>query len=192
MAARDYSKRNHRIHSITCLHCRQPALVTANTVRFCSHSCARKSQAQPIEQRFWPKVDQSGDCWTWRGSVDSGGYGTIKGATNQNLKAHRVSWVLAKGDIPRGLDVLHRCDNRRCVRPEHLFLGTDTENMADMVQKGRSAKLPGERNPAAKLTPEQVNEIRQSKEFSTTLAARFGVHKETVGRIRRGLSWGHG
>lgn len=87
--------------------------------------------------RFWEKVDRSGDCWTWIPTARSGfGYG--KFAINRTMiNAHRASWILNFGEIPDGRFVLHKCDNPPCVRPDHLFLGTHTDNMRDMLSKGR-------------------------------------------------------
>lgn len=89
--------------------------------------------------RFWNKVDRSGDCWTWQGSRDRKGYGRV--SVNQRpVLAHRFSWTLSHGPIPDGLCVLHKCDNPPCVNPEHLFLGTIADNNRDMVAKGRHAR----------------------------------------------------
>ena len=89
----------------------------------------------PLEIRFWSKVNKTETCWLWTASLDKAGYGYFKALNQRN--AHRVSWAMHKGPIPNGMWVLHKCDVRNCVNPEHLFLGDQFANMADMVSKGR-------------------------------------------------------
>lgn len=88
------------------------------------------------EERFWSKVDKSGDCWVWIASTSSKGYGKFW-FRNWHWRAHRVSWILANGEIPEGMHILHECDNPPCVNPDHLTSGTQLDNMKDKVQKGR-------------------------------------------------------
>jgi len=94
----------------------------------------------PIEMRFWSKVTKGAGCWEWTASTDHKGYGKLAegGRQGRTLSAHRVSYELNVGPIPDGLLVLHRCDNPPCVRPDHLFVGTHTDNAQDMAKKGRS------------------------------------------------------
>ena len=86
--------------------------------------------------RFWQKVNVTPTCWLWTASQNSDGYGVFS-LDARTLRAHRVSWTLHAGKIPEGLCVLHSCDVRNCVRPAHLFLGTQRDNMVDASQKGR-------------------------------------------------------
>lgn len=107
-------------------------------------------------------------------------------------------WEWEKGEIPEGLQILHKCDNRACVNPDHLFLGTQKDNMDDMNAKGRGASgdavaSKGEDNPKAKLTEDDVHEIRRLRPTMslTKLAAKFKVHVATIKRIMNGKRWGH-
>lgn len=96
-----------------------------------------------MEERFWRRVQKTDSCWTWVGSLDGHGYGQIRASgprdvTLMILRAHRYSYELHVGPIPEGLNVCHHCDNPRCVRPDHLFVGTARDNAIDMVRKGRN------------------------------------------------------
>jgi hypothetical protein len=135
--------------------------------------------------RFWSKVDKSGDCWEWQGAINSEGYGNI-GTNRKTYLAHRVS-LLLDGQDPTGQQVRHQCHNRRCVRPNHLLLGTYRQNVDDGVRDRRYAY--GERHGHAKLTWAQVQEIRESDEPLSTLAQRFGVTPSTVFSVRSGRRW---
>lgn len=148
----------------------------------------------PVRIRFWRKVlvdTPLEACWEWTGSRWNG-YGTLSGDGGATLKAHRASWSLFRGEIPNGLHVLHHCDNRACVRPSHLFLGTNRDNMQDMVNKGRSNR--GEKNGQSRLTEQLVRDIRAARKSGETLssiAARIGVDHVTVWQAARHKRWGH-
>ena len=113
-----------------------------------------------IMERFWNKVKRAAleDCWEWQGCRNPKGYGQIK--TTVGSLAHRFSFFLHYGELPYGYHVCHRCDNPRCVNPNHLFLGTDMANQHDSIAKGRARKARGTAAPTAKLTPFAVREIR--------------------------------
>jgi hypothetical protein len=100
---------------------------------------------------FWSRVDTSGDCWEWQGARVSKGYGSLA-IEGRAATAHRRSWELTYGPIPTGMHVLHRCDNPPCVRPDHLWLGTNTENVYDSMAKGRRDHLTGSRLPPSTCT----------------------------------------
>lgn len=146
-----------------------------------------------LEARFWAKVKKSDGCWEWT-AMKRRGYGRIArdGKGSGMLTAHRLSWEFAHGTIPEGILVLHKCDNPSCVRPDHLFLGTYGDNAADRVAKGREGDRSGEKNGRAKLTSEQVAEIRQlhaeGKSYRD-LASAYGVNYSHVGHIVNGDNW---
>lgn len=144
-----------------------------------------------IENRFWAKVKKTSACWLFLGNKTWNGYGTIGVSGYVNRLAHHVSWILHKGAIPEGLKVLHHCDVRNCVRPDHLWLGTVAENQQDMVKKGRSAN--GEKAGNAKLTWKKVDKIRADyatgKYFQHDLAKKYGVLSQEIQRIVRGKRW---
>jgi hypothetical protein len=148
----------------------------------------------PINERFWKKVVVGPWCWLWVGpTYRNSGYGCLN-VLGKMLLSHRMSWVMAFGSIPSGMCVLHRCDNRPCVNPSHLFLGTKSDNMKDMMAKGRYVRsgFPGELNPSAKLTASQVAEIRTrlaSGETKAAQARRYGVCHSTISLISSGMTW---
>lgn len=127
-------------------------------------------------------------CIEWHGHRNYAGYG-IKWIGEKRYRAHRLAWVEAYGQIPNDLCVLHRCDNRACINPDHLFLGTRGDNAKDRDAKKRWHPRFGEDNGFNKLTEKQARLIKYSSTASKILAARFGVHKETINAIRRGLTW---
>lgn len=159
------------------------------------------NKPRPIEERLWRHVDQRGptlipelgECWIWIGATDKKNYGKIQAGTfaaPRLVQTHRVSYEIAYGPIPTGSNVLHRCDNPPCLRPTHLFVGTYADNARDKVAKGR--QIRGENHPAAKLTNEQVREIR-SLDWEVTspgaVAKRYGVSYFTIRKILRGDSY---
>lgn len=151
---------------------------------------ARKS----LEERFWGKVEKSAGCWIWTATKNRQGYGRIR-SSGKTARAHRISWELANGPIPDGMDILHRCDNPACVNPAHLFLGTDDDNMRDKENKGRGNHAVGMVHGRSKLTADQVREIRRlystGQYLQRELGKRFGVHQTTIGYICRRESWAH-
>lgn len=146
-------------------------------------------------EEFWNKVAKSEGCWEWQGSRNGQrkGYGSFW-YRGRHHRAHRFAWTLANGEIPPGLLVCHRCDNPPCVRPDHLFLGTNEDNMADMRAKGRArnGQKCGEMNSNAILTAAQVKELRQLRDAGysfRSIAARMGLSKATVIAAARGETW---
>jgi hypothetical protein len=158
---------------------------------------------------FWSKVDSSGGddaCWEWLGTRGSSGYGEVR--VNKRLqKAHRRAWELTNGPIPEGKVVCHRCDNPGCCNPKHLFVGTHSDNMADMVAKGRQQRdgwkhwnplrkwAKGEASGSAKLTEAQVREIRRRFEAGgiskVQLGREYNVTDVLIGKIVNKQVWTH-
>lgn len=138
------------------------------------------------------RTDQTGDCWIWTGPRSTYGYGALRYKGRRHSFAHRVMWQLMYGSIPSTLCVCHRCDNRLCIRPEHLFVGTNQENHEDKISKGRQAR--GERG-YAKLTESEVLEIRRLHESGAAgfrkIARQFGVSATNVKAIVLRQSWKH-
>lgn len=132
------------------------------------------------------------ECWEWLGGRDSSGYGNIR-HEGRNLGTHRVAYLLLVGPIPEGMRVLHKCDFPACINPEHLFLGTQQDNMDDMRAKGRNDYIfnKGGRNGRASLTEQQVIEIKRQLSFSTNvgLAAKYNVTQMVISHIRHRWTW---
>ena len=138
--------------------------------------------------RFEEKFVKGDSCWLWTAALGGKGYGHFW-FEGHPRPASQVSHMLYIGPIPDGLFVLHRCDNRRCVNPEHLFLGTNKENMDDMVSKGRQAK--GAALGTAKLTEAQARAIREDKRSQRAIGRDYGVSHTVVGQIKSGAIWRH-
>lgn len=149
-----------------------------------------------FEQKFWSRVDKTGECWEWTMCRAANGYGHVWDTRcDKQRTAHRVAYELAFGRIPRGKYVCHRCDNPACCRPDHLFAATAKENQADMRAKGRQKNPKGEQAPRAILTEVQVRQIKALyvpyRVTYNQLAKRFGVNPVTVGDVMRGATWKH-
>ncbi len=171
-------------------------------------------RAKPLADRFWPHVAKTDDgCWLWTGYRAANGYGRIPVPRLNHKRpwtigwAHRVSYALNVGPITEGLSVLHRCDNPQCVRPDHLFLGTQRDNIQDAARKGRTARgdrsfarlhperlQRGEQRPNAKLTLAIATEIRARLinapvGTAAALARTYGVSPAIICGIRKGKLW---
>lgn len=154
-----------------------------------------KGLSPTLQERFWRRAVIKDGCWSWIGSRNEHGYGILGNVRgNSALRAHRVSWWIHYGLIPRGMFVCHHCDNPECSNPGHLFLGGYLENNRDARAKGRSYCPRGEDAPSAKLTEAQVREIRASLAHGAGVRAtarRFGIDNRCIRAIRDRESWAH-
>lgn len=168
--------------------------------RFKKHGTtdAGKWTQAPVDVRFWRYVEKQDGCWLWSGkSLNSVGYGTIStgGSGSGKLLAHRLSYEIHHGEIPVGMVVMHSCDNRLCVNPEHLSIGTQSQNLKEMHARGRQPVIPphkcGEDSKRSKLKEVQVLEIIKSKDSRREQAERYGVSVKTIEMIQKGRLWKH-
>jgi len=163
----------------------------------CSPKCRTDGSVKPIEKRVWSKVawdDSEDDCWPWIGNRGKHGYGLFSFTPRRRVFAHRIVWELANGrPLLRTEFICHRCDNPPCVRPSHLFVGTQAENLADMRTKGRHSR--GESRPAAKLTEAQVREIRLYYATGTVsqgaLSRAYGLTRSSIDDLLKRRTWKH-
>lgn len=146
-------------------------------------------------ERFWSYVQKASatECWEWAGGLKPNGYGHFKVESYKTVYAHRYSYFLANGVMP-DLHICHKCDNRKCVNPNHLFAGTQLENIQDMHRKGRASggSMPAEKNPSAKLTNREARMIR--KLFAVgcnraVIARIFQINWNSVDNIVRGKAF---
>ena len=141
--------------------------------------------------RFEAKINKADGCWEWTASCAGKGYGQMKLPRQRKQEySHRLAYMIYKGEIPQGIQICHTCDNPKCCNPDHLFLGTSQDNHDDMAKKNRSTH--GEKNPAAKLTENDVREISAclaAGMSQSKIARAFGVHQVTISKINRGLRW---
>lgn len=158
-------------------------------------------QNKTMEERFFEKVKifSNKECWDWIGGKFASGYGCMREKNGNVKSAHRISWEIHNGKIPKGSGyhgtcVLHKCDNPGCVNPRHLFLGSNLDNVNDKLQKGRHHDTCGEKNPSHKLTQKQVKEIRkiysEAKIFQHVLGKKYGVSQTTIWSIVTKNTWG--
>jgi len=148
--------------------------------------------SEKMKDRFFKKVNKTDGCWLWESALDKDGYGRFL-IEGRRIPSHRISWFILGRDIPADKPLLrHKCRSRHCVNPDHLEVGTHIENMADKIRDG--THICGENSPTAKLTNQQVIEIRQryaKKERVCKLACEFSVSPRAISFIVHGHSWKH-
>lgn len=146
-------------------------------------------------QSFWGKVRITPGCWIWVAQTSSSGYGKISLARRFGFTtyAHRLSWIIHFGFIPEGMNVCHNCDTPHCINPHHLFLGTQQDNVDDMMSKDRGRFTPhlGEENGNSRLTRDDIIDIRNSPKTRQELSHQYGISKSMIGKIVNFRSWRH-
>lgn len=147
---------------------------------------------------FWKRVEKTDNCWIWRGGVNSRGYGNFAFRKNGkviNNRAHRFAYILSEGKVPLNLMVCHKCNNPLCVRPDHLYMGSGSDNVQDAIISGLWNPPQGEKNGMSKLTEKEVRKIRKmfasGNYYQKELANIFGVMRENISQIVNKRSWAH-
>ncbi len=145
---------------------------------------------------FWRRVNIKGlvDCWEFTGGLFESGYGQVSDGNRKPVRAHRYAWEIVQGPIPKGKYVLHKCDNRKCVNPNHLYIGTHADNMRDREKRNPRSQAKGEAHGFAKLTDVQVREIRELLSGALSLrkiASKFGVTNVAIWQIKHRKTWTH-
>lgn len=185
-----YSKNQQRYFKCRC-DCGNLKYLPKGLLKFGSvKSCGCSKSYKNLDEVFAVNTIKKNGCSEWIGTITSDGYGTFK-FKNKSYRAHRAHWELHMGPIPKGMIIGHHCDNKACIKIEHLFLSTPLNNSKDMVRKGRQAK--GSKNGSAKLNETQVKQILMiSPEIPiSAIAEKYGVHQSTIRRILNGEYWKH-
>jgi len=190
----NWAKGKYHGRSKTCNVCKNKKYQIYGKKRFKWATATAEEKMAHILKMFKKNTQrQDNGCLLWTNSSNKRGYGTVQ-YEGRPMSAHRVSWIINKGPIPKGLLVCHHCDAPRCVEISHLFLGTIKDNWNDMVKKGRRVFISGESCNFSKLKEEQVIEIKKrlkTGESDTSLGYHFGVSAGTIADIRRGKNWKH-
>jgi hypothetical protein len=191
-----FSNKEEVIWELKCdcgnTHFSPPSYITNTRRPTLNCGCVRREKTANTIDDFWAniRIREPEECWEWQASTVGEGYGSFSWES-KNVYAHRFAWSLVNGPIPSGMFICHKCDNRLCCNPNHLFLGTQQDNMQDKMNKGRAPA--GENHVSAKLTEEQVAIIRSEYATGTVLqkdlAKRYNVGTQQISKICRGESW---
>lgn len=166
---------------------------------FCEKHYARHLKGQDLsvksryektyKERFFEKIDVKGpdDCWLWKGSKDQKGYGIFRDTPAHTIRSHRYMYMLELGEIPEKMLICHKCDNPSCVNPAHLFIGTDADNMIDMVKKNRHSSGKWDN----KLRVDDILDVRASNRSRKELAKFYGVSVSAIEMIKMRKNWKH-
>ena len=168
---------------INCDNCgvlfnKKTAEIKRTSFNFCSKKCTGEFRQKKTVERFYTKAAPNGDCLEWTGALNNQGYGIQKFKGKAQL-AHRVAYQISVGDI-KNMNVLHRCDNPKCINPAHLFLGSHIDNMRDMIRNGRKW---------SKLTFDDVVEIRSSSLKNSELSRKYSVSERTIRYAKHSSHW---
>lgn len=181
-----------------CLVCQKPFTSTyLNRCFTCSPSCRtirnNRNRGGTLEHRFWSKVDKissANGCWLWTRTSNQRGYGMFR-LEGKDVPAHRMSYRMCKGEIPKGMFVCHKCDNPPCVNPEHLFIGTAKDNSDDMIRKGRRGYSPHSKHFLKETDIPLIKDYRNNGMIYKDIAEMFNVSDRTIGKVCRGERWKH-
>lgn len=158
-------------------------------IKFDWNDLSEEEKKERLRKSFECKVIKKDGCWDWKGALSGGGYFQIR-FNKKKVSAHRISWIIHKGQIPENLWVLHKCDNPRCTNPDHLFLGTPKENSKDRDRKGKGQQ--GEKHHKAKLKENDVLEIRKKLDLGLScerISKEYGVSNGAIWFIKHNLTW---
>ena len=199
-------KRENRLKNLDRIRSRRKELWKEKNCRFCKE-CGASFVGKGLKREFCStrcrllgSIVKKNGCWEWKGSLHPNGYAYATNyETNKREHVHRISYRIFKGEIPIGLYVCHHCDNRKCIAPDHLFIGTAKENMQDAKAKGRLEHIKllqskGEKNGSSKLKESEVREIKKlisNGEKVAVISRKYKVSWSTINSIKRNETWGH-
>lgn len=155
----------------------------------------KKRRLQTIEARLNAYINKTGTCWLWTKDTYDYGYGKLSIGKGKQVRVHRYMYEKYKGEIPNGMNVLHTCDNPRCCNPDHLFLGTQKDNMVDAKAKDRIGYkiYYGDDHPNAKITLEIADKIRElyksGKYYQQEIGKMYGISQAVVSKIILNIAW---